>query len=121
MVVIAYFLALKSFSLLSTEHRENLTLQRLYSIAKEQAGDMIAAQKSTADVLVEVCNQTNLQFKKILDTLNPMADTLLKKRLRAYADDGAVYTDTCKRMYSGLPNAAVESMPLPPELPQAAA
>ncbi|CEG81463.1 hypothetical protein RMATCC62417_15667 [Rhizopus microsporus] len=49
-----------------------------------------------------------------------MPDTLLKKRLRAYDDDGTLYTDTCKRMYSGLSNAAVEPMPPPPELSQAA-
>ncbi|PHZ13295.1 uncharacterized protein RHIMIDRAFT_306276 [Rhizopus microsporus ATCC 52813] len=112
MVAIAYFFGCQKLSLLSTEHRDDLTLQKLYSTVKEQAGDKITAEQSAA----EVCNQTNLQFKKILNTLNPMPDTLLKKRLRAYADDGVLYTDTCKCMYSGLSNTAVKPMPPPPEL-----
>jgi hypothetical protein len=120
MLAIAYFFSCQKLSLLATEYRDDLTLQALYSIVKEQTDAKIPAEQSTADVLLEVCNQTNLQFKKILNTLEPMPDTLLKKRLRAYADDGALYTHTCKRMYSGRCDALVEPMPPPPELPESA-
>ncbi|RCH88251.1 hypothetical protein CU098_009168 [Rhizopus stolonifer] len=117
LAAIAYFFSSKKLSLLASEYRDDPTLQTLYAIAKEQTVTKVAAEQSTSEVLLEVCNQTNLQFKKILNTLEPMPDTLLKKRLRAYADDGALYTQTCKYKYTTKRNKEfVESMPPPPEL-----
>ncbi|KAG1167559.1 hypothetical protein G6F46_000904 [Rhizopus delemar] len=116
LVAIAYFFSSKKLSLLASEYRDDPTLQTLYAIAKEQTVTKVAAEHSTSEVLLEVCNQTNLQFKKILNTLEPMPDTLLKKRLRAYADDGALYTQTCKYKYTKRNKESVKSMPPPPEL-----
>ncbi|KAI8078309.1 hypothetical protein BDF21DRAFT_341187 [Thamnidium elegans] len=116
LVAIAHFFSSKKLSLLVSEYRDDPTLQTLYAIAKEQTVTKVAAEQSTSEVLLEVCNQTNLQFKKILNTLEPMPDTLLKKRLRAYADDGALYTQTCKYKYTKRNKGFVDSMPPPPEL-----
>ncbi|KAI9258622.1 hypothetical protein EDC94DRAFT_521559 [Helicostylum pulchrum] len=116
LAAIAHFFSSKKLSLLASEYRDDPTLQTLYAIAKEQTVTKVAAEQSTSEVLLEVCNQTNLQFKKILDTLEPMPDTLFKKRLRAYADDGALYTQTCKYKYTKRNKEFIESMPPPPEL-----
>lgn len=72
------------------------------------------------EVLLEVCNQTNLQFKKILNALKPMPETVLTKRLRAYANDDAAYTEGCKRMYINNSDVLVEPMPPPPKLAESA-
>lgn len=116
LVAIAHFFSSKKLSLLASEYRDDPTLQTLYAIAKEQTVTKVSAEQSASEVLIEVCNQTNLQFKKILNTLEPMPDTLSKKRLRAYADDGALYTQTCKYKYTKRNEEFVESMPPPPEL-----
>ncbi|KAG2230946.1 hypothetical protein INT48_001462 [Thamnidium elegans] len=86
----------------------------------EQTLNKVSADKSTSEVLIEVCNQTNLQFKKILNTLDPMPETILKKRLRAYADGGGIYTQTHKQMYRRSSDVSVEPMPPPPELSELA-
>ncbi|MBM6388054.1 MAG: hypothetical protein JSY10_29590 [Paenibacillus sp.] len=95
-------------------------MKLLFLIAKEQTLNKVSADKSTSEVLIEVCNQTNLQFKKILNTLDPMPETILKKRLRAYADGGGIYTQTHKQMYRRSSDVSVEPMPPPPELSELA-
>lgn len=120
LVAIAHFFSSKKLSLLASEYKDDSTLQTLYAIAKEQTVTKVAAEQSTSDVLLEVCNQTNLQFKKIVNVLETMPDTLLKKRLRTYADDGALYTQTCKYKYTKRDKEFVELMPPPPELSDSA-
>ncbi|KAI9476053.1 MAG: hypothetical protein EXX96DRAFT_609915 [Benjaminiella poitrasii] len=120
MMALTYFFSSQKLSPLSSEFQDDPTIQKLYSIAKDQTSTRIPAEKSVAEVLLEVCEQTNKQFKKISNTLEPMPDTLLKKRLRAYASDGLLYTETCKRMCIRESDSLVESMPLPPELSELA-
>ncbi|RCI06964.1 hypothetical protein CU098_009266 [Rhizopus stolonifer] len=98
MLSIAYFFSCQKLSLLSTEYRDDLTLQALYSIVKEQADTIVSSEKSTSDILLEV----------------------IKKRIRAYADDGALYKNTCKCLYSGRRDSIVEPMPQPLELSESA-
>ncbi|CEP09569.1 hypothetical protein [Parasitella parasitica] len=89
LVAIAHFFFSKKLSLLASEYRDDPTLQTLYAIAKEQTVAKVAAEQSTSEVLLE--------------------------RLRAYADDGALHTQTCKDKYTKR-NEFVQSMPPPPEL-----
>lgn len=61
LVAIAYLFSSKEkkkLSLLASEYRDDLTLQTLYAIDKEQTMTKVAAEQSTS----EVCNQSNLQF-----------------------------------------------------------
>lgn len=120
MMALAYFFSSQKLSLLSSEFQDDPIIQKLYSIAKEQTSTRIPAEKSVTEALLEVCDQTNKQFKKISNTLESMPDTLLKKRLRAYTSDGLLYTETCKRMYIGESDSLVEPMPPPPELSELA-
>ncbi|KAI9264622.1 hypothetical protein EDC94DRAFT_583711 [Helicostylum pulchrum] len=117
---ISIFFPSQKLSLLSSEFQDDPTIQKLHSTAKEQTSTRIPAEKSVTEALLEVCDQTNKQFKKISNTLEPMPDTLLKKRLRAYTSDGLLYTETCKRMYIGESDSLVEPMPPPPELSELA-
>ncbi|KAG1167589.1 hypothetical protein G6F46_011503 [Rhizopus delemar] len=66
-----------------------------------------------------VCNQTNLQFQKVINVVKAMPDSLLKKRALAYADDRFLYTSTCKRKYFKKDSPCVSPMSVPPELPEA--
>jgi hypothetical protein len=49
-----------------------------------------------------------------------MPETVLTKRLRAYTDDDAAYTESCKRMYINNSDVLVEPMPPPPKLAESA-
>ncbi|KAG1445427.1 hypothetical protein G6F46_012195 [Rhizopus delemar] len=119
LMAIAYFFSSQKLSLMSTEYHNYPALQTLYSVAKEQTEIHVLVEQSTCDVLLEVCNQTSLQLKKILNALDETPDTFSKKHLRAYADDDALYTQTCRYKYSRTSEVLVESMP-PPELPESA-
>lgn len=52
--------------------------------------------------------------------LEPTPDTLLRKRLRAYTDDGLLYIETCNRMYLGDSDSLVEPIPPPTQLSELA-
>ncbi|KAG0164093.1 hypothetical protein DFQ28_003112, partial [Apophysomyces sp. BC1034] len=120
MLALEFFFSSQKLSLMSIEHRDDPTIQSLYGIAKEQMKGKIAGEQSTASVLLEVCDQTNLQFKKILNVLQAMPDTLLRKRAYTYADDGISYTHACKRLCSKRSSPPVSPMPVPLELPEPA-
>lgn len=62
MMAFAYFFSYQNLSLLSSEIRDDPTVQKLYTIAKEQTSTRIPAEKSVSDALIEVCDQTNMQF-----------------------------------------------------------
>lgn len=99
--------------MISVEHKEDRILQKLYRIAKENV------EKPVTKVLIDVCNQTNLQFQKIMNVVEAMPNSLLKKRAISYADDGILYTETCKRKYFKKSSPCVSPMPAPLELPEA--
>ncbi|KAI8064057.1 hypothetical protein BDF21DRAFT_402599 [Thamnidium elegans] len=60
-----------------------------------------------ASALVDVCNQTNLQFQKLVNVIGAMPDSLLKKRALAYADDGNLYKSTS---HLELPEATLQQI-----------
>lgn len=49
-----------------------------------------------------------------------MPETVLTKRIRSYADGGAAYSESCKRMYINNSDVLVEPMPPPPKLAESA-
>lgn len=100
------------------EHKDDTTVQTLYKIAKKQMEKEIA-EKTVVLALLDVCNQTNLQFQKVINVVKAMPDSLLKKRALAYADDRFLYTSTCKRKYFKKDSPCVSPMSVPPELPEA--
>ncbi|KAI9274659.1 hypothetical protein BDA99DRAFT_568838 [Phascolomyces articulosus] len=67
------------------KYQDDPTVQLLYSIAQ--------------DVLVNVCQETKNQFKRIHDALEG-ADNPVSKMARSYASAGFVYSDTCLRKYT---------------------
>lgn len=54
-------------------------MQMLYAIAKEKTTVGVPAEKSVAEAVLEICDQTNAQLKKISNSLGPMPENLLKK------------------------------------------
>lgn len=99
------------------EYKDDTTIQTLYKIAKEQM-EKESAEKTVVLALLDVCNQTNLQFQKVINVVKAMPDSLLKKRALAYADDRFLYTNTCKRKYFKKDPPCVSPMPAPLELPE---
>ncbi|KAI8346383.1 hypothetical protein EDC96DRAFT_547458 [Choanephora cucurbitarum] len=84
----------QKLSLLSSEFQDNPTMKKLYSIAKDQTSTRIPAEKSIAEALLEVCEQTS--------------------------NNGLFYTEACKRMSIRESDSLVEPMPPPPELSELA-
>lgn len=97
------------------EHKDDPTMQKLYKIAKEQV-EKEKIEKLDTTALADVCNQTNLQFQKLVNIIGAMPDSFLKKRAISYAEDGMLYTDTCKRKY--FKKDHVSPMLAPLELPE---
>ncbi|KAI9364661.1 hypothetical protein BD770DRAFT_469096 [Pilaira anomala] len=64
MMALAYFFSSQKLSLLSSEFQDDPTLQKLYAHCKEETLTRIPTEKSTAEALLEVCDQTNKQLKK---------------------------------------------------------
>ncbi|KAI9258412.1 hypothetical protein EDC94DRAFT_586121 [Helicostylum pulchrum] len=110
LMAIAYFFSTQKTFLLSTDYSTDPTLQNLYTIAKEQVTTNVSDEKSIGGALADVCNQTN----NILHDIEPMPETILKKRFRAYADGGVSYTRTRKPKYFKRSDDSVEPMPPPP-------
>lgn len=112
LMAIAYFFSTQKTFLLSTDYSTDPTLQNLYTISKEQVTTNVSDEKSIGRALADVCNQTN----NILHDIEPMPETILKKRFRAYADGGVSYTRTCKPKYFKRSDDSVEPMLPPPGL-----
>ncbi|KAG2202474.1 hypothetical protein INT47_013090 [Mucor saturninus] len=92
----------------------------LYQIAEDESMTRVNTEKSTSEVLLEVFHQTNLQFKKVLNVLEGMPESQTVKRVRAYADDGVLYTEACKTKYARRAVDSKDSMPPAPELSNSA-
>ncbi|KAI9007861.1 hypothetical protein CLU79DRAFT_777650 [Phycomyces nitens] len=75
------FFSSRKLSLLSSEYRDDPTLKTLYSIAKEQTMTNVPVEKSTTE------------------------------RLRAYADGGTLYTQSCKHVYTRKSDVLIKPMP----------
>lgn len=112
MVAFAYVLTKQQVSLLGLEHRNDPTVQMLYSIMKETLDHEVHNEETTVNILLNVCNNNSNQFKRILEALETDGDA---KRARLYADDGLLYAQTCIRKYS---QTSSSTMPEPLALPQ---
>ncbi|KAI7865307.1 uncharacterized protein EV154DRAFT_546544 [Mucor mucedo] len=104
LLAIGIFLCFQKASLMSIEYKDDTTLQMLYKIAKEQA------EKEKAE---------EPQFTKLKEVISAMPEGLLQKRALSYAEDGCLYTDTCKRKYSKKDLSCTSPMPAPLDLPEA--
>lgn len=64
LVAVAHFLIEQKLSLISMQNRQDLTVQKLFSLAKDIFGNEIDEYENLLVVLEEVCNQTKSQFSK---------------------------------------------------------
>lgn len=118
LLAIGILLCYQKPSLISIEYKDDITVLKLYKIAKEQT-EKEKAEEPVAAALLDVCNQTNKQFTKLKEVILAMPDGLLKKRALSYAEDGCLYTDTCKRKYIKKDLSCTSPMPAPLDLPEA--
>ncbi|KAI7881389.1 hypothetical protein K492DRAFT_161632 [Lichtheimia hyalospora FSU 10163] len=116
LVALVYVLTQQQTCLISLEHKDDDTVQLLYKIAKDAMKDKIEPQDRSVDVLLDVCTQVKKQFQKIVDEVNEEGE-LDPNRIKAYAADGALYSESCIRKYQG-PTSPSSSMPAPPDLPE---
>ncbi|CAO3703373.1 unnamed protein product [Rhizopus stolonifer] len=100
-------------SLLGLEHRNDPTVQMLYSVIKETLDHEVHNEETTINVLKNICNNNRDQFKRILEALDEDDGV---KRARLYAEDGLLYAQTYIRKYSH--QASSSTMPEPLDLPQ---
>lgn len=97
MVALAYVLTQQQVSLLGSEHRNDPTVQMLYSIIKKTLDHEIHYEETALDVLLNICNKNRDQYKRIVDALEKDGDV---KRARLYAEDGLLYAQKCIEKYT---------------------
>lgn len=105
----------QEISLLGLEHRDDATVKMLYAIAKESLDHEIHNEEKTVEVLLNVCKDNSIQYKRILEALKEDGGDI--KRARLYANDGLLYVETCLKKYSC--HSFTSTMPEPLPLPEA--
>ncbi|KAG1150460.1 hypothetical protein G6F37_002195 [Rhizopus arrhizus] len=112
-VALAYVMIKQEISLLGLEHRDDATVKMLYAIAKESLDHEIHNEEKTVEVLLNVCKDNSIQYKRILEALKEDSGDI--KRARLYANDGLLYVETCLKKYSchGFTSTMPEPLPLP--------
>ncbi|KAI7848449.1 hypothetical protein BDC45DRAFT_541047 [Circinella umbellata] len=86
MVVIQYVFSKQQRSIQGLKHQNNPTIQLLYSITQ----DALSNEIRTEDILVNVCEETKEQFKRIHDALEN-DDNPIMKMAQSYASARVVY------------------------------
>ncbi|KAI9485547.1 MAG: hypothetical protein EXX96DRAFT_613416 [Benjaminiella poitrasii] len=101
LVAIERFLHKQKRTLLGMDSKERAdeTIQLLYSITKQIFESDVTLEKRAADILLDVCEQTQKQFYKIKEALEIEDPEELRKRAREYAEDGYLYLETYKAKY----------------------
>ena len=98
MVALGYVLTKQEVSLLSLEHRDDPTMQMLYDISRVALEYEIRDEERTAEVLLNVCENNQNQYKRIIEAIEEDGND--SKRSRIYAYDGLIYNETCIRKYT---------------------
>lgn len=114
---VQYVLCQQKCSIQSLEYRDDDTVQLLYTIAQHALVNNIQKEDKAVDVLVDVCRETNKQFKRIQDVLASVDDTYAQTA-REYANAGMVYTEACLHQYTHSPITNDAAMPAPKSLPE---
>lgn len=99
LVAVAHFLIEQKLSLISMQNRQDLTIQKLFSLAKGIFGNEIDEYENLLVVLEEVCNQTKSQFSKASKRLlEDIEDPESIKRTAKCLDDGILYVnEVCRK------------------------
>ncbi|KAI7902933.1 uncharacterized protein BX663DRAFT_508910 [Cokeromyces recurvatus] len=113
MVALSYVMIKQQVSIIGLEHRNDPTVQMLYSIAKEVLDHQIHKEEKIIDVLLNVCHNNRDQYKRIIEALE---EDCSAKRARLYADDGLLYAEACIRKYNHRGSCSTMSEPL--DLPE---
>ncbi|CAO3617517.1 unnamed protein product [Cunninghamella blakesleeana] len=93
-VAFAHFLISGQQSIISIDRRDDPTIIKLYSVAKELMDDGNNLEDKALSALRTVCSATHDQFVKISDTIIEKPNLALQ-----YANAGHLYSDTLKRKY----------------------
>lgn len=68
-VALVYVMMKQEISLLGLEHRDDATVKMLNAIAKESLDYEIHNEEKTVEVLLDVCKDSSIQYKRILEAL----------------------------------------------------
>lgn len=98
MVALGYVLTKQEVSLLSLEYRNDSTVQMLYNISRVALEHEIRDEERTVEVLLNVCENNQDQYKRIIEAIEEDGND--SKRARIYANDGFIYNETCIRKYT---------------------
>lgn len=116
MVAIQYVFTKQQCSIQGLEYQDDATVQLLYSIAQDPLSNQIRKEDETVDALVNVCQETKNQFKRIHGALEDV-DGPVSKMAQKYASAGFVYSDACLRKYTQDPIIDSVAMSEPISLP----
>ncbi|KAG2218849.1 hypothetical protein INT45_011273 [Circinella minor] len=114
LVAIEYVFNNQKQPLYKLEKKDDPIVKLLYAISKKALDNKISTVEKTMDILLDVCNNTEQQFKRIIDAVEQ--DGPDTKRIKLYALDGARYASSCTSKYS-LQGSCSSTMPEPMSLP----
>jgi 23S rRNA A2030 N6-methylase RlmJ len=73
-------------------------MQMLYDISRVALEHEIRDEERTVEVLLNVCENNQDQYKRIIEAIEEDGND--SKRARIYANDGLIYNETCIRKYT---------------------
>ncbi|KAI9262313.1 hypothetical protein BDA99DRAFT_438716, partial [Phascolomyces articulosus] len=114
---LGYVLTKQEPSIQALEYKHDVTVQLLYTIAKNVLKNEIRKEEETVDVLVDVCRETQQQLKRIMDVLEDDEKPRSKLACR-YANAGVTYSSVCLQKYTQGPVDISFTMPEPRSLLQ---
>ncbi|KAI7906115.1 uncharacterized protein BX663DRAFT_483753 [Cokeromyces recurvatus] len=107
LVAIEYVFSKQEQSLFGLEKKDDPIVKMLYAISKKALDRQISTDEKTIHVLLDVCNNTGNQLKRIIDAVEQDGPDM--KRTKQYAFDGARYTTSCisKYLLQGSPSSTM--------------
>jgi hypothetical protein len=80
------------------EYRVDATVQMLYDISRVALEHEIRDEEKTVEVLLNVCENNQDQYKRIIEAIEEDGND--PKRARIHANDGLIYNEICIQKYT---------------------
>ena len=115
LVAIEYVFSKQQQSLFGLEKKDDPIVKMLYALSKKALEDQISTDKKTVDALLDVCNNTGNQFKRMIEAIEHDGQDM--KRIKKYALDGARSTSSCIEKYSQQGSSDYQAQEILKEIP----
>lgn len=94
----SFFIAQKT-SIQQHDHRHDPTIQLLYSISQHAFEHVVTHENKTVDDLLGICEHTESKYKDVIQALENLPSSNIKKRVMDSMNDGLDTIRSYKRIY----------------------